>query len=520
MALTVVSKPSGFQPVGGGKLIYKFTEASLAGKVNYRVLISLNGFGSIPTFEFRPDASLTINADIAPQLRAALALSETPANRFKNTYVTYQAVWDASSDAAVNLSSDVIYFYIGNNTILNKRTTFQITSSTVAPAPFLFPTASDNIGNPKLYAWLGRTAYVDFLHDNSLSVDSWLELNGFNQNETNQSGGQQAPVCGRFAGNVNNLESLNFKAYYNTNGGAIKAGVTKTVINDSDFANVYKIYVGSADISNGIAQTFTAPATLSGMILMIRMFKVGNPTNSLTFKILGTSAGLPNEADVRQTRTYDPRPLSPIGGSMNYIQIPLPLLTSGNVYAVQVIPNADGTNDASNYYAMYASTTNVYASGNLSLKGGSWVNDANKDFAMLLFQSTTQYALFAIEQKIESQNPVYIKFLNQLGGISTWLFDYNQLLSLQPNEIGRFKKIQLTGYCPRPDVWYLINELNMDGVEYGDNFQSGIYAYDFTDETNPIQVLPMAQVLNLQTKANAPVVQLTLRYPLIPNIAI
>jgi len=162
MSLTVNLKPAGIQPVGGGQLLYKFTESSLSGKTNYRVVISLNGV-SIPTlyYEYRPDTNNVIWADIAPILRKFLALNETVVDRFYNTYVEYQAVWDESSDAAVPLSTDVIYFYVGNNNSLNYRTKFHIESADgnanmmLATGVFL---SYDNLKVPS-----GRKFFIDLI---------------------------------------------------------------------------------------------------------------------------------------------------------------------------------------------------------------------------------------------------------------------------------------------------------------------------------------------------------------------
>jgi len=153
MSLTVNLKPDGFRPVGGGELLYTFTESTLSGKSNYRVNIWLNGLSSIvPIAEFRPDQNLDIEADIAPLLRAALAFN--PDDRFVTTYVEYQAVWDEGSDTAVALSGDVIYAYVGVNHRLNNRTQFEITTG---GGQFLIPST-------KLHVWEDRTAYIDFLY--------------------------------------------------------------------------------------------------------------------------------------------------------------------------------------------------------------------------------------------------------------------------------------------------------------------------------------------------------------------
>src|SRR5687768_4709797 len=128
MSLSVIDAPDGFRPVGGGSLVYIFQESDLTGKTNYRVVLTFDGLGSTE-YEFRPDATGRVEADIAPILRSHLTLSADVADRLKNTYVTYQAVWNESEDAAVPLSSDVIYFYIGNNHYLNSRSKFHTTAT-------------------------------------------------------------------------------------------------------------------------------------------------------------------------------------------------------------------------------------------------------------------------------------------------------------------------------------------------------------------------------------------------------
>jgi len=167
MGLTVNSAPDGFRPVGGGELIYQFTEASISGKPNYRVEIEMNGL-SVPVAEFRPDASLVIRADIAPMIRAALTLAEATSGRIKTTYVKYQAVWEGGSDAQVPLSSDVIYAYCGVDHGLNHRTQFEITAAGGALNKFLIPTS-------KLYVFAGRKAYIEFLSAADLGVASRVD---------------------------------------------------------------------------------------------------------------------------------------------------------------------------------------------------------------------------------------------------------------------------------------------------------------------------------------------------------
>jgi len=167
MSLTVNSAPDGFRPVGGGELLYVFTEGSISGKENFRVEIELNGL-SVPVFEFRPDADSVITCDIAPMLRSVLAMEEAASSRLVSTYVKYQAKWDGGSDAQVSLSSDVIYAYVGVDHELNHRTQFEVTLAGGALNKFLIPTT-------KLYAFSGYKTYIEFLGASNLGVASRVD---------------------------------------------------------------------------------------------------------------------------------------------------------------------------------------------------------------------------------------------------------------------------------------------------------------------------------------------------------
>jgi len=181
MALTVVAKPSGFQPVGGPSLLYQFTEATVAGKPNYRVELEFNGLFSGLKFEFRPTAALAINCEISKILYSALTLSTLTTDRLKSTYVKYQAVWDGGSDAVVSLSGDVIYAYVGINHDLNRRILFGLRSADAVAYGQNSDYTKGNYGSGPLLRHVNgienrhkmvtnRTHYVEFLCDGSLPV--------------------------------------------------------------------------------------------------------------------------------------------------------------------------------------------------------------------------------------------------------------------------------------------------------------------------------------------------------------
>lgn len=338
MALTVNLKPAGFRPVGGiASLLYKFTEASLAGKANYRVQIEMNGL-TVPILEFRPDSNLVIWADISIQLRAALKTPPTTlAQRFTSSYVKYQAVWDGGFDAQVPLNGDVIYFYSGVDQALNHRTKFQISAS---GGQFLIPTT-------KLYAWLLRTAYVDFLNDSDLAADSevlWVPDTG-------------SPVqLLAFNGTVKNLQTVGYK--------------------------------------------FTGDG-------VVRVKKISAPA--------------------------------------------------------------------------------------------------------------TVYASIRVEILPECKNPIYLKWLNDLGGYSQWLFDYDQRFDLTPYPDYRYKTLDIHAMSLSLEQWLMLMELEKDGISYGDNLKSGVELIDFTTEASPINVYTIPQSGNMLMRQRFKKFDATIRYPKISN---
>lgn len=338
MALTVVTSPTGFRPVGTGRLDLVLQEASIAGKANYHVVIQMNGITG--SFNYYADPSLLVTCDMAPIIRSFLQMSPTVASRYKQTYAKYQAVWDTGSDAQVLLTADLIYAYIGSNNYLNLRTSFNITS---AGGNLL------NVGT--LYAWVGRTAYVDFLHDASLNVASEVIY-------TPAGGGSVS--LGAFAGNAVNMESIGYASW-----------------------------------------------TISGTISIRR--------STAPFTVYKT-------------------------------------------INVTVLP--------------------------------------------------------------ECLNPVYIKWLNDFGGLMTWLFDYNQLLTIRPGDTGRNKLLLLFQQSISDEKFLILEELNRTGAEYGDNLKIGTYLVDFTTESAPINLVVESVPAQTQTKAKGNNLQMSFRYPLIENIDI
>jgi len=348
MALTNNLKPAGFQPVGGGSLLYKWTESDLSGKTNYRVVVQLDGYTSVlPDYEYRPDVNGIVWADIAPLLRSLLALDETVASRMINTYVKYQAVWDESSDAQVNLSGDVIYAYVGNNHALNYRTKFDIKSSDGNADPELATGVFLSYSDIKIP--INKNSYIDFLVDGSLP---------------------------------SNAEFRSYKP----NG---------TLYNNASF--------------NG------------------------------TTHILRSEVFTPDS-------------------------------TTG-VWQIRV------TNSA----------------------------------------GTLIYAMFKVEVVEVCSNPLYIRWLNDYGGLAHYMFDYNQIYGLQVNASDKAKVVECGAYGVTFEQWLMLNELHRDGIVYNDNYKQGQFIEDVTDYANPVPLISIPKDQATQTKRVGHNIEFAFRYPLIAN---
>jgi hypothetical protein len=500
LTFVTVDAPDGFRPVGTGELVYTFTESVPTDEDYESIDIELNGL-SLPVSRFSTFNGVT-ECDIAPWLRSVLRMSPTVADRFKNTYVKYTVNYDGGSYTQVPLSSNVIYFYTGTNNLLNARTQFHINSS-----------GGSFLARSPLYVANGRTAYLDFLHNGSLSANSMVLVKG------QTSAYADVLPLHTFDGTVNNMETgAAFKPLSNTSA-QVRGFASRLAINEGDVTNTPKLYFGSADVGQGFAQTFTAGAGPGYML--VAFLKTGSPTYTMTFKILGTSAGLPNESDVKATVTLNLAQT----GYVQRILLDFSAFTFVNatVYALQIIPNNDGVGTASHYYSVYTSNASTYAGGSVSNKAaGVWTNDANKDlFCSFLITSTT-YATIAITTLNECANPIYLKWLNDFGGISTRLFDYNQIFNMVPSDAddGRFKKLIVFLQSLTQAAWIDIEELNRPGAEFGDNQKLGAWVVDFTDESNEINIFVEPNPASTLTKARGNNCQLVLRYPLIENIGV
>jgi hypothetical protein len=123
-----------------------------------------------------------------------------------------------------------------------------------------------------------------------------------------------------------------------------------------------------------------------------------------------------------------------------------------------------------------------------------------------------------VECLTECLNPVYLKWINDYGGISTWLFSYNQLYDFTPQTLWRDKILTVEANGLTEDQWFMLQELNKNGLEYGDNQKLGTYCVDITDEAYPVNVFPLSETSGTLTKKARHNFSLQFRYAQIPNI--
>jgi hypothetical protein len=521
---TVVSKPSGFRPVATGELNYVFSQATRP--TGYHIEIELNGL-SVPKGYFYADSAGVITCNIAAMLRPNLLMSPTIAERFKSTYVKYQEVWDAGSNVQVALSGDVIEYYAGSDNYKNHRTRFYLDSTNSYPdnyLSYLISTRQQSGAFPltTLSAWDNRTSYIDFLHDASMEASfTYLEF---------QAAGTHSIEFGRFAGNAVGLESLPIKRTW------MRPEIKKLVnLTSRTNENIWStattkalaLYFGSADLGQGYAMKFRALQSGTFNSFKLRVKKVGNPTYTITFKILATAAGLPDEATVIGAQAVinlddvntlsDDLVLFSMSGN----------LTSGTDYALLIQPNNDGLGDANNYYQFYSSTVSTVANANVCNKAaGVWTNDVNKDLSGSVYYSATSsasiYSQLYILVREECANPLYLKWLNDFGGLSTFLFDGDQRYNIDPTQtdMGAYPLMGVVARNLTLEEWEALQELNKPGAEYGDNKKVGAYVVDFTDESNPVNVYVVPNLAETQTKFRKNQAEFTLRYPLIETSSI
>lgn len=631
MALVVVSKPSGFRPIGTGTLDYVFSQASIPG-VGYHIEIQFNGL-TLPTLKFYPDTSGVITCGVAPSLRAAVRMSASASVRLQNTYVKYQEVWDAGSNAQVPLSSDIIYFYVGSDTFLNHRTYFAMGS---AGGNYLY-------GGSTLKTWTGRTAYLDFISDGTLSAKSGLYISPtsgtgravrlFDGTGKFMFSNPFIPVTGEDG--LMNIRTLTWVAEteaehnvwkgvtvssgpFGSNPGPRLMAVSNNGTNramHSDDGNTWVselmdlnpwndvtcgngIFVAVAPTgtfrvawtdasaiilafnpataseanawqsvafgngtfvavsNNGTHRAMTSPngqtwtnrtiqaeawtkvRYVGGLFIAISSSstKMSTSTDGITWTartVTKTATGVAygNGIYVTVGSSASPEGQTSTDG-ITWTTLDLPLAsaawsdiafgegTFSLVTSDGIIRQSVDMTEFLSFTAPTSNSWNALTYGNGYFIGVGDSNSGATNGVMKGESTLVNGSQLPVTVAMECANPLYLKWLNIYGGLSTWLFDYNQIYNMIPESTGAYKKMIVFLQGVTLEQWEAIQDLNRSGAEIQDNKKVGAYVVDFTDEDNVINIFVEPNPSSTLTKSVGHNAQLVLRYPIIDNILI
>lgn len=519
MALSTVTVPTGFQPIGGNPLIFTFFESALAGKVNYRVeieiwnqstgLIMFNG----QKFSYQPDALGNVSCDISSPCRTILNFAKLGVEvgstniaadlhgHFMQIFIKYQAVWDASSDAQVSLvASPAVIFNATKHIESDDFNTF--------PAEFIY---SDTVGantralNPcdTMTIVPGMPFFLDL---------AMIQTNIINRliiavQNINLSGYTNARFCLKSIQEAaSSIQGFSFRlpgtlnrAYENTKVlFNMQSGETLVDWGSSQDAIDY-IYPGAA--VSEIAQLFTATATGTVNAYILSKIKVLGtlPYKAiLTVKLYNTAAGVPTT--VRLTRTlmvsHIPDGADLIMGSSDGWSN---VMTNGTVYAIGFSMVLNGEEnvgvDVNNCIGIRRSTASAYAGGTSARFNGIWTADAgdlNGGFIMsapAVGGGITQPAEIRL---LQEPSAVPLTWLTDVGGRVCWVFDYSrdQGYKIEPDR--RAPSARLFATMLTTDQFRMINELNKVGVRYSDYKKVGQRVLDLSQYTSyqDVYVIP------------------------------
>jgi hypothetical protein len=144
------------------------------------------------------------------------------------------------------------------------------------------------------------------------------------------------------------------------------------------------------------------------------------------------------------------------------------------------------------------------------------------DRALYTLLGTVRSVTVPVVLHSECRNPLYLKWLNDYGGLSTWLFDEDQRYNVDPTQtdMGSYPLMGVVVRNLTLEEWEFFQGLNRPGAEYGDNKKLGAYVVDFTDEDDPINIYVIPNLAETQTKFRKNEAEFTLRYPLIETSSI
>lgn len=130
-------------------------------------------------------------------------------------------------------------------------------------------------------------------------------------------------------------------------------------------------------------------------------------------------------------------------------------------------------------------------------------------------------ASLPVEIRPECANPVFLRWINDLGGLQEWLFDTNQ--DVQHRQFSAYKHLIKSCFAVSVpvDVWQSLAELSKNNIEIGDG-KVGMYTIDATSELSPYAGPVFPVVINetspgTRNKNVGHYITIYVRYPQINN---
>jgi len=130
---------------------------------------------------------------------------------------------------------------------------------------------------------------------------------------------------------------------------------------------------------------------------------------------------------------------------------------------------------------------------------------------------TTFYGRLSVDVIEECSNPVYLRWINDYGGLQHFMFEYNQVQGFQISSNKRNKELNVNAYGITFEQWIMLSEINTQGLIYNDSFKIGQFVQDVTDYANPVSLVVIPNEQATETKRVKHNFDLTIRYPRIPN---
>lgn len=126
--------------------------------------------------------------------------------------------------------------------------------------------------------------------------------------------------------------------------------------------------------------------------------------------------------------------------------------------------------------------------------------------------STVYTSIEVVYMGEECENAIFLKWLNNYGGLSVWLFDIDQIFDLSPDELGTPPRYRVVARNIDFEQFALMAELKKPGPPIGDNKKYGAYVVDATTE-DEVNVYVEPEVSTTRTRNETNSIEIMLRYP-------